>query len=252
MKRNPPKGDLVPLTYYARIEATGNMAGIAFRLSCLEKLCKVSVGYSTWLPSAAYDSADVNVQWTDYELNSDGFYVRAARQSGQEVLASSPMKIAMQVTIDEAAKFSGGKLTPESALALLQMSLVDERAAAAVREVQMVLPKRTARTPPAPPLPFTFDDNHIISSVTSTYKFLGRGPAVGDVLLSIDGACCDGASSVVRSQLASEISHETAKCERARQTDDSREKAANLDGGRIIFRFGHPPAAGCHRLQHEW
>ena len=62
------------------------------------------------------------------------------------------------------------------------------------------------------------------------------------MLLSIDGACCDGASSVVRSQLASEISHETAKCERARQTDDSREKAANLDGGRIIFRFWTPPS----------
>ena len=238
VKRKAVDGDLVPLNYYARCVQTGPLAGIAFRISCLGKLCKVAPGYSTHLHSAAYDAADINVQWTDYERNQDGLHVRCARQNLQELLATSPMHVAMKVELDESLEISGGTLTSASQAALLQAGLVDETHAAHVRELQLVLPKRATRDAPAPPPPFSVNGNRVISHIRDDCVFAGDAPADGDVLLSVDSSPCQGTHASVVGALREAVAREHAKCERA---SADRGAMASNEGGRVLFCVWTPP-----------
>ena len=239
VKRKAVDGDLVPLNYYARCVQTGPLAGVSFRISCLGKLCKVATGYSTHLHSAAYDAADLNVQWTDYERNQEELYVRCARQNVQEVLATSPMHVAMKVDLDESLEISGGTLTPASQAALLQAGLVDETHAASVRELQLVLPKRTARDSPAPPPPFSVDSSRVISHIHGDCAFVGAPPSDGDVLLSVDSSPCHGTHASIIGALRAAVVREHAKCERASAEPEA--AASNEDGGRVLFCVWTPP-----------
>ena len=239
VKRKAVDGDLVPLNYYSRCVQTGPLAGVSFRISCLDKLCKVATGYSTHLHSAAYDAADLNVQWADYERDQEELYVRCARQNVQEVLASSPMHVVMKVDLDESLEISGGTLTPASQAALLQAGLVDETHAASVRELQLVLPKRTARDSPAPPPPFSVDSSRMISHIHGDCAFVGAPPSDGDVLLSVDSSPCHGTHASIVGALRAAVVREHAKCERASAEPEA--AASNEDGGRVLFCVWTPP-----------
>ena len=241
VKRKPPKGELVPLQYYARIEPTGHLPGHQYRISSLEKLCKVAEGYSAHLPSAAFDGADVNVQWTDYELDDQGRYIRKI-QNHQEVLATPAVKIAMGVNMDECADVAGGRLAADSASALLEASLVDATQAATAHEVQLVLPKRTSRDARAPPSPFTLDENRVLSAVRGDAIFVDApsAPRVGDVLLNINGDACEGSRAEVSRAIATFMSSQFAKCERA-VAETNAAAHLNHDGGRVTFVVWTPP-----------
>ena len=200
VKRSAPPGDLMPLHFYARIENAGTFADVVFRIFTLDKLVKVADGYSTWLPSAAFGAADVEVQWTEYEL-VDGLYVRTARQSDQQKLGTS-MQIAMQVQIDEVEGVSGGSLNENSTAALLAMGLVSEHASGSVREIGVVLPPRESGA--AKMAPLAFDNNRRLTGIEKSVTFSGS-PAAGDILLSINGAHCEAASDA-RAQLRRAVS----------------------------------------------
>ena len=215
-KRKLPPGDLQPLAYYARIVAEGDMANFVFKIFTLDKLVKKTEGYSAWLPSAAFDASDVQVQWTEYEQRHDGLYIRTARQSEQEALANMPMAIAMKVTLVEADGVSGGTLSEDSAAALLKLSLIDERAAMSVREITVLVPpKQRSSTQTAP---FEFDTSHILTSISGSFRFPGEQPALGDVLLSVNGVHCD------------EPVHARSHLRRA-----------VADGGRVFVQLWTPP-----------
>ena len=184
---------------------------------------KVCDGYCAWPPSAAFGENDIQVQWTAYALRDDGLYVRTAQQSDQEALATSPIKVAMQVKIDESDNISGGKLSAESSAALLALGLVREDAARSVRGVEFIVPAK-GRSATQPPPPFVFDSNRVITSVNGTSKFSGSPPAIGDVLMSIDGGHCEAANDA-RSELRASIAAE-----------------ASITGGSILFRLWTPPS----------
>ena len=164
-------------------------------------------GYCAWPSSAAFGENDIPVQWTAYALRDDGLYVRTAQQSDQEALATSPIKVAMQVKIDESDNILGGKPSAESSAALLALGLVREDAARSVRGVEFLVPAK-GRSATQPPPPFVFDRNRVITSVNGASTFSGSSPAIGDVLMSIDGGHCE----------------------------------ASITGGSIIFRLCAPPS----------
>ena len=223
VKRKPPEGDLAPLSYYARIVSTGDMAGVSFIISSLDKLVKITSGYSSWPHSAAFGEQDIFVQFTYYELDDAGLYVRTARQSEQQALASVTPQIALKVSVVE--EEDGGRLTAESEAQLLQLSLVNERTAA--EEIALVFPRRNKRPKQRQqlPMPFELDANRRLITITRSCCFSGsRQPSLGDVLLGIDGQHCTDANSA-RSGLRESI----------------RREQGSPNGGSVLVRLWKPP-----------
>ena len=223
VKRKPPEGDLAPLSYYARVVSTGDMAGVSFIISSLDKLVKITSGYSSWPHSAAFDEHDIFVQFTDYELDESGLYVRTARQSEQQALASVTPQIALKVSVVE--EQGGGRLTAESEAQLLQLSLVNERTAA--DEIALVFPTRNKRSKQRQqlPMPFELDANRQLITINHSCSFSGsRQPSPGDVLLGIDGQHCTDASSA-----------------RAELRESIRREQGNPNGGSVLLRLWKPP-----------
>ena len=172
VKRRQQNGELSPLGYYALIEGTGEHANLLFRIRTLDKLVKKTDGYSAWLPSASFDTPDVQVQWTEYEQRDDGLYIRTARQSDQQPLDNMPMAIAMKVTLVEADGVSGGTLSEDSSASLLKLSLIDERSARSVREVAVLAPPKLRNN--TQPVPFDFDTSRTVTSISDSSRFPGE------------------------------------------------------------------------------
>ena len=172
VKRRQQNGELSPLGYYALIEGTGEHANLLFRIRTLDKLVKKTDGYSAWLPSASFDTPDVQVQWAEYEQRDDGIYIRTARQSDQQPLDNMPMAIAMKVTLVEADGVSGGTLSEDSSASLLKLSLIDERSARSVREVAVLAPPKLRNN--TQPVPFDFDTSRTVTSISDSSRFPGE------------------------------------------------------------------------------
>ena len=222
VKRKPPEGDLIPMSYYARVVTTGNMAGVSFIISSLGKLVKITSGYSSWPHSAGFDEQDIFVQFTDYELGESGLYTRTARQSEQQSLAFVAPQIALNVTILE--EEGGGRLAPESAAALLKLSLVDERVSA--NEITLEFPKRSKKSRQPLQMPFELDANKRLLAIRRSCSFLGvRQPPPGDVLLAIDGQHLTD-TTTARTELR----------------ESMRREAGHPNGGSILLRLWKPPS----------
>ena len=212
------EGDLTPLSFYAIKRPTATMNGFVYTVASLDKLVRVAESSNVaHLDVASYDSANLEAQFTMYDLGDDGVYRRSAHHTKQEKLTPSSSRVIKRVDLQLSDEVSGGRLAESSKAALLSLSFIDTQQATRLHHVKLKVTKkkRSAASPKPPSL-----TGHLRLAQADSRL---RGVVLGDLLVSIDGERQQEGATAARSALRAAMTRE-----------------ATL-GGRVDLVFWRPP-----------